>query len=125
MVNGLPDNLDILLVEAATEIAVKFRTDPKVAALIDPAVFIYTDEQGHVIYRVIEHLQLIEVMSPIEAADGRRFVDKSREIGIIAVLVTDENGTATYSLPDPRAHPNAWPWLGLEDDEDWAPGVPY
>jgi hypothetical protein len=106
-----------MLLSAAPKVAEMFRTNPRVAALLDPAVYIAADGEG-VIASVVERLQLAELMSGLDSADWMPIWDESLEGAPIAVLVRDQSSTTVYRVPDPRNDPEQWPWMGLPDDED-------
>ena len=106
----------IMLLSVAPDVAEMFRSDPKVADLLDPAVYISADEDG-VLASVVERLQLTELISGLNQAELNPIWDEAPEGTAIAVLVTDENGATVYRVPDPRTDPNLWPWIGLEDEE--------
>ena len=102
---------------AAPKIAVMFRTDPKVASLLDPAVYIAADGDG-VIASVVERLQLTEPIFDLKPAQRSPIWDREPVDAPIAVLVVDEDGASVFRAPDPRTHPDQWLWAGLGDDED-------
>src|SRR5438045_3547218 len=106
----------IMLLDVAPKVAEMFRTDPRVADLLDPAVLVDANEEGCVA-TVVERLQLTELMSGAELASGRPMQDPSPDNAPIAVLVMDENGATAYRVPDPRTHPNHWPWIGDPEDD--------
>ena len=107
----------IMLFSVAPDVADMFRSDPKVADLLDPAVYISADEEG-VLASVVERLQLTELISGQNQAGPNPIWDEAPEGAPIAVLVKDENGATVYSVPDPRTAPDLWPWMGIEDEED-------
>jgi hypothetical protein len=106
----------IMLLSAAPKVAEMFRTDPKVAALLDPAVYIAADEDG-LIASVVERLQLAELISGLDSAAWMPTSGESPTDAPIAVFVRDESSTTVYRVPDPRNDPELWPWMGLEDDK--------
>jgi hypothetical protein len=107
----------IMLLSAAPKVEEMFRRDPRVAALLDPAVYIAADGEG-VIASVVERSQLTELITGLEPIDRKPIWDESLEGAPIAVLVRDESSTTVYRVPDPRNDPEQWPWMGLPDDED-------
>jgi UDP-N-acetyl-D-mannosaminuronic acid transferase (WecB/TagA/CpsF family) len=106
----------IMLLCAAPKVAEMFRSDPKVADLLDPAVYIAADGEG-VIASVVERLQLAKLISGLDSADWMPTSRESAEAAPIAVLVRDESSVTVYRVPDPRNDPSRWPWMGLEPDE--------
>ena len=84
-----------------------FRTDPRIADLIDPAVYIRADDEGrNVSYMVVERLQLIEVMSNVESDEGLLFADEPREEGApVAILVMDEESAGSLQRPRSENRP--------------------
>jgi hypothetical protein len=54
----MPDLHATSLLKVAPEIAAMFRTDPVLAAFLDPAVHIEVDDEGHVTHKFVERLQL-------------------------------------------------------------------
>jgi hypothetical protein len=111
----MPTDRAIVLVDAAIRVAKWLRTDPMVAELLDPAVFIAADDE-HCYATLIERLELIGMMSEIETAAGEPLDDLPDGAGI-AVLVADKSGATIYIVPDPRTHPWLWPWMGPEEDK--------
>ena len=107
----------IMLLIAAPKVAVMFRTDPKVADLLDPAVYIAADGDG-VIASVVERLQLTEPIFGLKPAQRSPIWYKEPEDAPIAVLVVDEDGASVFRVPDPRTCPDQWPWMGLEEEDD-------
>jgi hypothetical protein len=108
----------ILLMDVAPKVAEMLRTNPRVADLIDPAVYVEAADDRHVNYRVVERLQLIEALSGFESEDGEPLgTDDQGMVAPIAVLVVNKNGMTTYAVPDPRTEPASWPWMGLEGAE--------
>jgi hypothetical protein len=116
---GMPDLHTTSLLKVAPEIAARFRSDPKLAAFLDPAVHVEVDDEGYVTHKFVERLQLIKVMSNMESTDGRQFTNESPEGLPIAVFVIDKDKSSAtlFRAPDPRTAPNVWPWTGREDDE--------
>jgi hypothetical protein len=106
----------IMLLSAAPKVAEMFRIDPKVAALLDPAVYIAANEDG-LIASVVKRLQLAELISGPVSADWTQILGETPEDAPIVVLVSDESGMAVYRVPDPRNDRELWPWMGLEVDE--------
>ena len=106
-----------MLLLAAPKVAEMFRTDPKVAELLDPAVYIGADEEG-VIASIVERLKLMEPTLGMESTVRKAILENSPKGALIAVLVIDESGASAFHVPDPRSEPEQWPWMGLEDDED-------
>ena len=102
---------------SCAKVAVMFRTDPKVASLLDPAVYIAADGDG-VIASVVERLQLTEPIFDLKPAQRSPIWDEEPEDAPIAVLVVDEDGASVFRVPDPRICPDQWPWTGLGDDQD-------
>jgi hypothetical protein len=106
----------IMLLSAAPGVAEMFRTDPRVAALVNPAVYIAADVNG-VIASVIERLQITELISGPVSADWTQILGETPEDAPIVVLVSDESGMAVYRVPDPRNDRELWPWMGLDVEE--------
>jgi hypothetical protein len=107
----------IMLLTVAPSVAEMFRTDPKIADLLDPAVYIAADGGG-VIASVVERLELTNLISSLQPKNGMPIWDKFPVDAPIAVLVIDRSSAAVYSVPDPRSDPALWPWTGLGDDKD-------
>jgi len=76
---------------------------------IDPAVWL--DAGGA--FFVLEHPSL---MATIGRHDGAE--DLPSVPGWILVAVVDGDEVALERVPDPRVHPDRWPWTAPEDDED-------
>jgi hypothetical protein len=106
----------ILLLTAARDVAEMFHNDPKVADLLDPAVYIAADGDG-VIASIVERLQLTELVAGLEPTARKPIWDESPPGASIAVLVKDDGGSEIYRVPDPRTNPDAWPWMGIEGDK--------
>jgi hypothetical protein len=106
----------IMLLSAAPSVAAMFRTDPRVAALLNPAVYLAADVDG-VIASVIERLQITELISRPVSDDWTQILGETPEDAPIVVLVSDESGMTVYRVPDPRNDLELWPWMGLEVDE--------
>jgi hypothetical protein len=107
----------IMILAVAPKVAEMFRSDPKIANLLDPAIYIAADDDG-VIASVVERLELLEVVSRLRSNDLKPIWEKSPEEAPIAILVTDECDVAVYRVADPRTCPDQWPWMGIEDDDD-------
>ncbi len=100
----------IVLRDIAPLVAEAFRTDPEVAELLDPAVFVGADEEDCAA-AVVERIQLAEVMSGVEIIEEKSAGEDSLERGPIAVLVMDKTSATFYRVPDPRTDPELWPWM--------------
>jgi hypothetical protein len=100
-----------VLVDVASKVAERFRTDPMVSELLDPAVFIAADGES-CDATLLERLELIGMMSEIKIAPGEA-LDELADERAIAVLVADKRGATIFMVPDPRTHPGLWPWTGL------------
>jgi hypothetical protein len=106
-----------MILAVAPMLAEMFHSDPRIADLLDPAIYIAVDDDG-VIASVVERLELVELVFGMRSSDGKQVWDNSREKAPIAVLVSDNRDVAVYRVADPRTCPDQWPWMGLEDDED-------
>ncbi len=104
-----------VLREIAPQLAEAFRTDPEVAALFDPAVFIGSDEDDCAA-AVVERLQLAEVMSGVKTIEGHPIKGAASEDTPIAVLVMDKTSATFYQVSDPRTAPETWPWIETADN---------
>jgi hypothetical protein len=107
----------LMLLDIAPQIAETFRTDPDVAKLLDPAVFVGVDEDACAA-AVVERLQLMEVMSGVDLIERIPMGNNRPEKVPIAVLVMDKTHATMYRVADPRTNPELWPWMGIEDDKD-------
>jgi hypothetical protein len=107
----------IMLLSIAPTVAKMFRTDLRIADLLDPAVYIAADGDG-LIASVVERLELIQLISELQSSDLESIWNRSPEQAPIAVLVADKSDMVVYRVADPRAYPQQWPWMGLEDDEN-------
>ncbi len=67
---------------------------------------------------VVERLQLAKPILELKPAERSAIWDKQPEDALIAVLVVDEDGASVFRVPDPRTHPDQWPWTGLGADEN-------
>jgi hypothetical protein len=112
----MPDGHAIMLVDMAPKIAELFRNDSRVAELLDPAVILDAYEQ-ECEARLQERLQLTELMSGARLLHGVPVNAAPPEHAPILVLVIDKTGASTYHVPDPRTHPEEWPWMGWGADE--------
>jgi hypothetical protein len=112
--NRMPRLHSTVLLDIALEVAEAFRTDPAVAELLDPAVFIGADEDDCAA-AVVERLQLAEVMSGMEITQGSGMRDQTSNRAPIAVLVMDQTSATIYSVPDPRTDPELWPWTASRE----------
>jgi hypothetical protein len=106
-----------MILAVAPKVADMFRTDPKIADLLDPAVYIAADDDG-VIASVVERLELLKVVSELRSNALKPIWEKTSEEAPIAILVTDEGDVSVYRVADPRTCPDQWPWMGLKDDDD-------
>jgi hypothetical protein len=105
-----------MILAVAPMLAEMFHSDPRIADLLDPAIYIAVDDDG-VIASVVERLELFEVVSRLRSNDLKPIWEKSPEEAPIAILVTDECDVAVYRVADPRTCPDQWPWMGIEDDD--------
>jgi hypothetical protein len=106
-----------MLLAVAPKVAEMFRSDPKIADLLDPAVYIAADGDG-VIASFVERLELVELVPGPRSSDRKPIWAKSPEEAPIAILVKDKCDVAVYRVADPRTCPDQWPWMGLEEDDD-------
>jgi hypothetical protein len=111
----------IMLENVAPKIADQFRTDPKVATLIEPAVWINAIEEGCAAV-IIERLEAIEAMSKCEPAEGPGVATPPPPGHPILAVVVDRRAVGTeartFYVADPRLHPDEWPWTGSADDDE-------
>ena len=80
----------IVLLDVATRVAERFRTDPTVCKLLDPAVCIVADE-GRCGATFLERLEVIGIMSEIATTPGEP-MNEFPDSASIAVLVVDQTG---------------------------------
>jgi hypothetical protein len=107
----MPDFHAVILFNIAPQVAEMFRTDPEVAALSDPAVLIDADgDEG--VATVLERSELAEILSAATLEEGTSIQEVPDGEGLISILVVDANGASHYRVPDPRIHPDRWPWMG-------------
>ncbi len=103
------------LLDIAPEIARQFRIDPRIAALIDPAVRIDADEEGFVA-TIIERLEIVGLLAAFETEKVPGFTAPSPEGKSILIVLADARapgtGVSMFNLPDPRTEPTSWPWSG-------------
>jgi hypothetical protein len=114
--NEVPNAHALMLVDMAPTIVELFRNDPRVAELLDPAVILDAYDQ-ECEARIHERVELAEAMSGAELLHGDPVNAEPRAHAPITVLVIDKIGASTYRVPDPRTHPEEWPWLGWGADE--------
>ena len=107
----MPDIHAVMLFDIAPRVAEMFRTDPEVAALSDPAVLVEVVGDDCVA-DVVERSELEEILSTATLYEGTSIQDVPHGDGLISVLVVDGDGASYYRVPDPRVHPNRWPWMG-------------
>jgi hypothetical protein len=109
----------IILQSVAPGVAEEFRTDPRVAALIEPAVWIDANEEMCVA-QIIERLEALAALSPFELVEGPGVAAPGREDRPILIVVVNHAGNPpdaqTYYVPDPRKEPTSWPWTNSLDD---------
>jgi hypothetical protein len=113
----MPDVHAIILLGVAPKVAEMFRTDPHVAELLDPAIYVAADADECVV-TVANGSELTKLIPDWELTHAERIDDESPRGAPIMALVMDESGVTIYRLPDPRTAPEVWPWMGLEDDEE-------
>ncbi len=101
-----------MLLDVAARVAERLRTDPLVANLLDPAIFIAAFDDG-CDATLLERLEVVHIMREIEC-DPPQPIDSTSAGPCVAVLIADKSGGSFYTLPDPRIYPTAWPWLGSE-----------
>jgi hypothetical protein len=114
--SDMPIPHEIMLFDMAPHIVELFRNDPRVSELIDPAVVLDAYEQDCEA-RLHERLELTELMSGQQLLHGDAINAPPSENASILVLVIDQTGASTYRVPDPRTHPEEWPWMGWGADE--------
>lgn len=109
-----------VLLQAAREVAELFGSDPGVAALIDPAVWIDANEDGYAA-TIIERLEVVDALSGFPLAEGPGVAQRPPDDSPITVVVVHHFGSPPsariYNVPDPRKEPGSWPWTGPDDDE--------
>jgi hypothetical protein len=105
-----------MLLDMAPKIAELFRNNPRVDELLDPAVVVDAYDQECDV-RLHERLELTVLMSDEQLLRGDPINTEPSQHASITVLVIDKSGTSAYRVPDPRAHPEEWPWTGWEPDE--------
>jgi hypothetical protein len=114
--NEMPDRHAMMLRDMAPKIAELFRNDPRVAELLDPAVILDAYEQ-ECEARLQERLQLTVLMSGEQLLRGDPINTEPSPHAPITVLVIDKSGASAYRVPDPRTHPEGWPWMGWVPDD--------
>src|SRR5580692_8471940 len=107
----MPDIHAVMLFDMAPKIAETFRNDPTVAALRDPAVLVEVIGEESVA-SIVERSELEEILSGASLEEGTSLQHIPGGDGLISALVVDGDGASHYRVPDPRLHPNRWPWMG-------------
>jgi hypothetical protein len=111
----------IILEIVAPRVAEDFRTDPRVAALIEPAVWIDADEEKCAA-TILERLEAVAALSGFETAEGPGVAAPPSEDHPILIVVVNHAGdppdAQTYNVPDPRKVPTSWPWTNSLDKDD-------
>jgi hypothetical protein len=104
-----------MLLDVATRVAERLRSDPRVTNFLDPAICIAAYDEG-CDATLIERLEVIQIMSEIPT--DRATPSEATFVGpTIAVLIADKSGATFYMLPDPRRYPGLWPWTQSENSE--------
>ena len=75
--------------------------------LIEPVVFL--DSVDGVI-SIVEHVSLIATMTGVEAEPL-----PPEDDSIIVAVVYDDDTISRRRVPDPRVHPELWPWTPSEE----------
>ncbi len=107
----MPDIHAVMIFDIAPEVAEMFRTDPKIAGLLEPAVLVEVNGD-ECVASVVERSELAEILSAATLDEGTSFQDVPHGDGLMSVLVVDDKSASHYRVPDPRIHPNRWPWMG-------------
>jgi hypothetical protein len=105
----------ILLLDIASRVAKKLRTDPRIANFLDPAVCIAAYDDG-CDATLIERLKVMQITSEIGTTQAVPM--QATSVGpSVAVLIADKSGATLFMLPDPRFYPGLWPWTTSEIGE--------
>jgi hypothetical protein len=107
----MPDIHAVMLFDIAPRVAETFRNDPAVAALQDPAVLVEVVGE-ECAASIVERSELEEILSAATLEEGTSLQDIPGGDGLISALIVDGDGASHYRIPDPRRHPNRWPWMG-------------
>jgi hypothetical protein len=107
----MPDIHAAMLFDIAPTVAEMFRTDPQIAALSDPAILVEASGD-ECVASVLEESELAEILASATLDEGTSIQDVPQDDGLMSVLVVDGDGASHYRVPDPRVHPNRWPWMG-------------
>jgi len=107
----MPDIHAVMLFDIAPKVAEMFRTDPAIGALRNPAVLVEANGD-ECVASVVEESELAEILSAATLEEGDFHQDIPCGDGLMSVLVVDGDGASHYRVPDPRLHPNRWPWMG-------------
>jgi hypothetical protein len=103
----------IMLLDIASRVAEKLRTDASIANFLDPAVCIAAYDDG-CDATLIERLEVTQIMSEIRTNEAEPV--QATSVGpTVAVLIADKSGATLFMLPDPRFYPGLWPWTHSED----------
>jgi hypothetical protein len=105
----------IMLLDIASRVAEKLRTDPRIANFLDPSVCIAAYDDG-CDATLIERLEVTQIMSEIRTNEAEPV--QATSVGpTVAVLIADKSGATLFMLPDPRFYPGLWPWTHSENRE--------
>ena len=92
----------------------RFRSDPAVAEMLDPAILI-SDDKDNLYVDIIEYLELIGLLSGAtkneDANPHATNPDIFLQENFVMVAVILGNDIMTFCCPDPRSQPECWPWL--------------
>jgi hypothetical protein len=98
-----------IILDAAPRLSTMFRTNPSVAALLEPAVYVVVRGNSYVA-TVVERRQCGALSRATVQTQRYPLGIRSSYASAIMVFLWDENGPTTYKVPDPRMQPDLWPW---------------
>jgi hypothetical protein len=105
----------VMLLDIASRVANKLRTDPRIANFLDPAVCVAAYVDGCEA-TLIERLEVMQITSEICTTQAEPM--QATSVGAtVAVLIADKSGATLFMLPDPRFYPGLWPWTHSENGE--------
>jgi hypothetical protein len=112
----------LMLEDVGPRIVEAFRTSPKVAGLIDPAVWIYCDGESYFV-DVRERLEIINHYSGTKLLGGPESaiatpLPEDTPVYVQVDFESDGGGGMGFAVVDPRVHPEEWPWSTMPDAID-------
>ena len=114
----MPSVYGLQLEVVARGVAERFRADPGVAALTEPAVWVEASEGG-IVATIIERSRAVEALSVLDAEHGPGVATSPPKDRPVLVVVVDRRfgGAQTFIVADPSEQPSSWPWAGSSIDE--------